>query len=123
MRVASTSITEKIFNINGKTFSFIDVVGQGATRNKWATYFNENLNGIVFVTSISAYDQIVEDNLSDNRYTDSLQCFRKLLEHKLLKKVSIIVMFNKSDLFQLKKTKFGDYITEYKGIYFNNDRH
>ena len=73
-RIKTTGITEVLFELKGLTFRFvllvfwkisfrvIDVGGQRSERKKWIHCF-DNVNAIIFISSLSEYDQTLrEDN-------------------------------------------------------------
>ena len=61
-RIKTTGITEVLFELKGLTFRVIDVGGQRSERKKWIHCF-DNVNAIIFISSLSEYDQTLrEDN-------------------------------------------------------------
>ncbi|VDM15159.1 unnamed protein product [Wuchereria bancrofti] len=61
-RIKTTGITEVHFELKGLTFRVIDVGGQRSERKKWIHCF-DNVNAIIFISSLSEYDQTLrEDN-------------------------------------------------------------
>uniref|UniRef100_A0A8R1IWS1 Uncharacterized protein n=1 Tax=Caenorhabditis japonica TaxID=281687 RepID=A0A8R1IWS1_CAEJA len=64
-RIKTTGITEVLFELKGLTFRVIDVGGQRSERKKWIHCF-DNVNAIIFISSLSEYDQTLrEDNCTD----------------------------------------------------------
>jgi G-protein alpha subunit len=55
----------------------------------------QNLDSIIFVVSIGNFDQNMIENAQIGRFYDSLSCFETLMGNTLLKKVPIIILFNK----------------------------
>ena len=50
-----------IFDYGIATFSVFDVGGQRSERKKWIYCF-DNVNAIIFVASLSEYDQVLEED-------------------------------------------------------------
>lgn len=68
-RQPTTSILEYTFNIKGIYFQFVDVGGQRSERRKWINCF-ENVTSLLFVASLSDYDQIMSsDELKASKTT------------------------------------------------------
>jgi signal recognition particle receptor subunit beta len=114
----TTSITEKCFNVQNQKFKFYDVAGQKDRRSRWAPYFEKNLDGLIFVASLAAFDQRVREAPEKNRFVDSLECFEELMGNRFLQLVPTIILFNKVDLFSQKclTLTFKDHISHYTGI-------
>ncbi|KAJ3168798.1 guanine nucleotide-binding protein subunit alpha [Geranomyces variabilis] len=115
-RVMTTTITENKFSINGVTFRIFDVGGQRSERKKWAPYFDD-VNSIIFLAAISAYDQKCFEDNQTNRMLESLNLFDSICNHPLFRKTSIILFLNKVDLFheKLKTIPIKNYFPEYGG--------
>lgn len=101
-------------------FKFYDLAGQVDKRSIWTQYFENGLNCIIYVLSIASFDQYLEEDKSINRFEDSLNCYKQIIKNKLLAGVSIIVFFNKMDLFteKLKTIDFKRYIQDYEGSHY-----
>ncbi|KAI8922039.1 hypothetical protein PhCBS80983_g00342 [Powellomyces hirtus] len=115
-RVMTTTITENKFAINGITFRIFDVGGQRSERKKWAPYFDD-VNSIIFLAAISAYDQKCFEDNQTNRMLESLNLFDSICNHPLFRRTSIILFLNKVDLFheKLKTVPIKNYFPEYEG--------
>ena len=81
-RVKTTGITETMFRVGELTYRLYDVGGQRSERKKWIHCF-ENVTALVFLVSLSEYDQMLyEDESVVSRLTPSyvstclLICFR-----------------------------------------------
>ena len=59
----STGITETMFKIRELTYKLFDVGGQQSERKKWIRCF-ENVTALVFLVSLSEYDQMLYENES-----------------------------------------------------------
>lgn len=66
-------ICEKI-NIKNTKYNIIDVGGQRSERRKWIHCF-ENVDFLIFLISISEYDQFLEEDEKVNRLEESLEVF------------------------------------------------
>ena len=71
---------------------------------KWLPLFDD-VASIIFITSLSEFDQTLEEDGETNRTMESLQLFRNVLKIEVLKKIPIILFLNKKDLFEEKMNK------------------
>jgi guanine nucleotide-binding protein subunit alpha len=97
-------------------FKMFDVGGQRGERKKWIHCF-EKVRAILFIASLSEYDQtLVEDN-TKNRLRESLRLFQGIITLPWFKSTAIILFLNKDDLFQqkIKVSDLGSYFPEYVG--------
>lgn len=62
-RVKTTGITETSFQIGELTYKIFDVGGQRSERKKWIHCF-ENVTALVFLVSLSEYDQMLYEDES-----------------------------------------------------------
>lgn len=62
-RVKTTGITEISFPVDDLLYKVFDVGGQRSERRKWIHCF-ENLNAVVFMVSMSEYDQVLREDES-----------------------------------------------------------
>ena len=60
-RVKTTGITETTFKIGELTYKLFDVGGQRSERKKWIHCF-ENVTALVFLVSLSEYDQMLYED-------------------------------------------------------------
>uniref|UniRef100_A0A183BZA5 Guanine nucleotide-binding protein subunit alpha n=1 Tax=Globodera pallida TaxID=36090 RepID=A0A183BZA5_GLOPA len=79
----------------------IDVGGQKTERRKWIHCF-DSVSAILYVVSLSCYDQFMEEDPSINRMKDSIELFRAMFFNQFLIRSSFILFFNKKDLFEKK---------------------
>jgi GTPase SAR1 family protein len=113
-RVKTIGIHEEEFTVEGFKFKMVDVGGQQNERRKWIHCFNA-VTGIIFVTSLSEYDQKLAEDETTNRMRDSLKLFQTVCNYDVFKSTSIIIFLNKCDLFAEKikrvdlKVCFPDY--------------
>jgi len=93
-----------------------DVGGQRNERRKWIHCF-DNVQAVVFVASLSEFDQKLYEDESQNRLDEAVQLFDQICNSKWFKNTSIILFLNKKDLFQekLAEKNFADYLEDYMG--------
>ena len=72
-RVKTTGITETTFKVGELTYKLFDVGGQRSERKKWIHCF-ENVTALVFLVSLSEYDQMLYEDESVVR--GEVHCFR-----------------------------------------------
>lgn len=115
-RVKTVGITEEEFEIEGHKFRMFDVGGQRTERRKWIHVFDD-VTAIIFVTSLSEFDQNLLEDESTNRMKESLTLFDEICNHRLFRNTPIMIFFNKTDLFErkLKDQDLAQWFPEYKG--------
>ncbi|KAF8644243.1 hypothetical protein AX16_008598 [Volvariella volvacea WC 439] len=135
-RLKTTGALEHSFTITtgdnrGAEWIFYDVGGTRNQRQAWAPYF-EDVNAIIFLAPISAFDQFLAEDPTVNRLEDSLLLWKAVVSNKLLAKVNIVLFLNKCDLLQAKleagvklnqhMPSYGDRSNDYKSVshYFRN---
>jgi guanine nucleotide-binding protein G(i) subunit alpha len=123
LRKQTLAVTESSYKICEQQYIFYDFPGQVNKRARWAPYFDNLVDSIIFTVSIAAYDQLVPDSIAQYRYLDSLAVFQDLMENELLAKNTFVVLLNKCDILKEKlsklssDTKLSKYIPNYRGIY------
>lgn len=100
-RVKTIGIVEADFTIDGFKFKMVDVGGQRNERRKWIHCFDD-VTAIIFVTSLSEYDQTLFEDDTMNRMRESLLLFEEICNCRYFKATSFIIFFNKKDLFEQK---------------------
>ncbi|KAF8923771.1 guanine nucleotide-binding protein subunit alpha, partial [Dissophora ornata] len=85
-RVRTLAVSEHIFDIDNVTYR---------------PYFDD-VNAIIFMAALSAYDQPCEDEPELNRLQECLILFNQIANHKLFTLTSMILFLNKIDIFQRK---------------------
>jgi guanine nucleotide-binding protein subunit alpha len=115
-RVKTTGITETTFRVGELTYRLFDVGGQRSERKKWIHCF-ENVTALVFLVSLSEYDQMLYEDESVNRMQEALTLFDSICNSRWFVKTSIILFLNKIDLFaeKLPRSPLGDYFPDYTG--------
>ncbi|KAJ7057269.1 guanine nucleotide binding protein, alpha subunit [Mycena amicta] len=78
-----------------------DVGGQRSMVTRWVPYFDD-MDGIIFLAPISAFDQVLSEDRRVNRLGDSLELWSTITAHRLLQNTNIILFLNKIDLLQAK---------------------
>ncbi|XP_054090909.1 guanine nucleotide-binding protein G(q) subunit alpha-like isoform X2 [Zeugodacus cucurbitae] len=125
-RVVTTGIVEHIFdtqqykpkrNSTKRTLlRVIDVGGQRSERRKWLQYFDD-VTAVIFLTSLSEYDQTLCEARDLNRMEESKTLFRFILSTNYFRDSAIILFLNKQDILEEKimTSDLGDYYPEYQG--------
>ncbi|KAF8182543.1 heterotrimeric G-protein alpha subunit, GPA1-like protein [Pholiota molesta] len=115
-RVKTTGITETTFKVGELTYKLFDVGGQRSERKKWIHCF-ENVTALVFLVSLSEYDQMLYEDESVNRMQEALTLFDSICNSRWFVKTSIILFLNKIDLFaeKLPRSPLADYFPDYQG--------
>ena len=100
-RVKTTGIIETQFFFKDLQFRMFDVGGQRSERKKWIHCF-EGVTAIIFCVALSAYDLVLAEDERTNRMHESLKLFDSVCNSQWFIKTSIILFFNKMDLFAEK---------------------
>eukprot|EP01127_Copromyxa_protea_P021110 TRINITY_DN716_c0_g2_i1.p1 TRINITY_DN716_c0_g2~~TRINITY_DN716_c0_g2_i1.p1 ORF type:complete len:346 (-),score=85.70 TRINITY_DN716_c0_g2_i1:23-1060(-) len=95
----------QFFEISGSSntqanWMFIDVSGQRSERRKWIHAF-EGVKAVIYLSSLSSYDMMLEENDKVNRMDDDLTLFESVSSIQYLPNLWIFFQ-NKSDLFREK---------------------
>jgi len=109
-RVKTTGITETTFQVGELTYKLFDVGGQRSERKKWIHCF-ENVTALVFLVSLSEYDQMLYEDesvvcvfifpwslhllifQSQNRMQEALTLFDSICNSRWFVKTSIVRFF------------------------------
>mmetsp|Transcript_8455 Transcript_8455/g.20783 ORF Transcript_8455/g.20783 Transcript_8455/m.20783 type:complete len:99 (+) Transcript_8455:686-982(+) len=89
-----------------------EVGGQRSERRKWIHCF-ENVQAVLFVASISAYNQALYEESKTNRLVEALALFEEITNSKWFTKTSIILFLNKRDLYAEKYIKYPITVSEH----------
>ncbi|RXW24573.1 hypothetical protein EST38_g1305 [Candolleomyces aberdarensis] len=105
-RLKTMGVVEHTFSVpsgtnRGVEWRIYDVGGARNQRQAWAPYF-EDVNAIIFLAPISAFDQVLTEDPRVNRLEDSLLLWKSVVSNKLLASVNIVLFMNKCDLLQGK---------------------
>lgn len=112
-RVRTTGIVQSEFIIKSIEFAMFDVGGQRNERRKWIHCF-DNVDAVVFVASLSEFDQVLFEDETQNRLDEALDLFKQIVNSKWFKETSMILFLNKKDLFEKKLANkvFADFINK-----------
>jgi len=115
-RVATSGVTHSKFAYRQSTFALYDVGGQRSERKKWIHCF-EGVTAILFIASLSEYDQLMKEDETRNRLDDSLALFEAIVNLPWFKDTSIILFLNKEDLFRekIRSIDLGTFLPSYHG--------
>ncbi|XP_060702430.1 guanine nucleotide-binding protein subunit alpha-11-like [Hemiscyllium ocellatum] len=116
VRVPTTGINEYSFNMHQVSLRIVDVGGQKSERRKWIHCF-ENVISVIFLASLSEYDQVLEESENENRMKESLALFHFILKSDCFVNSSMILFLNKKDILEEKilRSHLGDYFHEFDG--------
>eukprot|EP00301_Raphidiophrys_heterophryoidea_P024671 c8086_g1_i1.p1 GENE.c8086_g1_i1~~c8086_g1_i1.p1 ORF type:complete len:358 (+),score=62.48 c8086_g1_i1:288-1361(+) len=106
-RVCSTGISETIFTVDDINFRLVDVGGQRNERKKWIHCF-DNVESVIFVASLSEFDQLLREDCETNRMLESIAVFADVCQSRFFQNKSIILFLNKRDLFEQKLKEGAD---------------
>jgi len=116
-RVKTVGIVDADFVHNGYKFKMIDVGGQRSERRKWMHVFDD-VTAIIFITSLSEYNQVLLEDETVNRMHESLELFEEICQCSYFTDTPLVIFFNKEDLFRSKleeKIDLKQCFPEYKG--------
>ncbi|KAK7137103.1 hypothetical protein R3I93_017235 [Phoxinus phoxinus] len=113
VRFPTSGIIDHCFELK-KTLRIVDVGGQRGERRKWIHCF-ENVTSLIFLASISEYDQFLEENKKINRMEESLSLFYTTIHSKWFADSSVILFLNKVDILA-EKIQFSDLKTYFPGF-------
>jgi len=115
IRVRTTGVVEYPFDMDGKEVIMIDVGGQRNERKKWIHCFEDVLL-VMFLVAASEYDQVLEEDHTENRMEESLNLFRTILSYHWFKNSAIALFLNKKDLLEekIQTSKLEDYFPSFK---------
>lgn len=97
VRFPTTGIHDYSFTIKTITLRIVDVGGQKSERRKWIHCF-ENVTSLIFLASLSEYDQVLEERETINRMQESLALFYTTIHSPWFLNTSIILFLNKTDI-------------------------
>jgi len=101
VRTKTTGVTEAPLAIPPDEITLVDVGGQRSERRKWVNVF-EGVNVVLYVISLSDYDQVLTEENTINRMTESLEIFEKMSNHVVFENAVFIVFLNKYDVLEQK---------------------
>jgi hypothetical protein len=86
---------------NGSTM--IDTGGQRNERKKWPSVIDSNR--LLYVASLSEYDQLCYEDDTTNRLEESLDCFRGLINGSWFRDQEVILLLTHLDIFKKKSER------------------
>jgi len=101
VRFRTTGVIEQKFEIKKNIFHVFDVGGQKSERKKWINCF-DSVTAVIFVASMSCYDEVMFEDNEKNSMTDQLELFENICNEHAFEKTSMILFLNKKDLFDKK---------------------
>lgn len=115
-RLKTTGITESVFDLKDLIFRMMDVGGQRSERKKWIHCF-EGVHCLMFMASLSGYDQALIEDVNANQMHEALMLFETLVNGEWFEEKPIILFLNKIDLFRakLKVSPIANHFPDYTG--------
>ncbi|XP_051977807.1 guanine nucleotide-binding protein subunit alpha-11-like [Xyrauchen texanus] len=116
VRFPTTGINDYSFSVEKITLRIVDVGGQKSERRKWIHCF-ENVTSLIFLASLSEYDQVLEENNKENRMKESLSLFYTTIHSPWFANSSIILFLNKMDILaeKIEKSDLVTYFPNFPG--------
>ncbi|KXN84485.1 Rhamnolipids biosynthesis 3-oxoacyl-[acyl-carrier-protein] reductase [Leucoagaricus sp. SymC.cos] len=120
-RLKTLGVSEHRFRVNtgggiGKDWRIYDVGGHRSKVTAWVPFFDD-VDAIIFLAPISAFDQTLEEDPKVNRLFDSFQLWSGLTSNELLSRTNLILFLNKFDIFREKieaGVPLAHYVTSYR---------
>lgn len=100
-RVRTTGVVDEQFVVKDIKLRMLDVGGQRNERRKWIHCF-EGVTSVIFVASLSEYDQTLFEDAGKNRLEESLELFHEIVNSEWFTSSAMILFLNKVDLFREK---------------------
>lgn len=97
-RQKTTGISETTFGNRGMQYRIFDVGGQRSERKKWIHCF-ENVTALLFLASLSGYDQFLVEDRDSNQMQEAFMLFDSICNSQWFVRTSTILFLNKLDLF------------------------
>ncbi|GAA5849988.1 hypothetical protein JCM3766R1_001946 [Sporobolomyces carnicolor] len=117
-RIRSTGIREERFEIEGTKLLVVDVGGQRSERKKWMHLF-EDTKLVIFVAAVSEFDQVLYEDESQPRISETLMLWESIANSSWLKRASFVLFLNKRDILEeklrLNPTSFSALLPDYLG--------
>ncbi|KAF8156718.1 guanine nucleotide binding protein, alpha subunit [Crassisporium funariophilum] len=104
-------------NESAKQWTIYDVGGSRGQRAAWAQFFDD-VNIIIFLAPMSGFNQVLAEDESVNRLTDSLRLWQTICSNKILAGVEFVLFLNKLDILDSKirsGVQFSSFVTSYVG--------
>ncbi|KAJ8271094.1 hypothetical protein GJAV_G00122680 [Gymnothorax javanicus] len=114
VRVPTTGINDYSFTVEKISLRIVDVGGQRSERRKWIHCF-EHVTSLIFLASLSEYDQVLEEKETQHRMEESKALFHYTVHSHWFVRSSIILFLNKMDILA-EKIQTSDLQTYYPGF-------
>uniref|UniRef100_A0A7S3LMQ3 Uncharacterized protein n=1 Tax=Aplanochytrium stocchinoi TaxID=215587 RepID=A0A7S3LMQ3_9STRA len=101
-RIQTTGMTDMRMDYGGVKLRLMDMGGRRSERRKWLHSPDENADIVVFIVAISEYNQTIFETPDMNCISESLSYFQMVLNHRIFRRIPLILFFNKMDLFEKK---------------------
>ncbi|KAI0263033.1 guanine nucleotide binding protein, alpha subunit [Gloeopeniophorella convolvens] len=85
----------------GTQWRIVDVGGSRFQVPTWVPFFDD-VDAIIFLAPISAFDQSLSEDPKVNRLEDSVLLWKNICQNKLLANVDLVLFLNKCDILQRK---------------------
>ena len=107
---------ETRLNKNELSITILDVGGQRSERKKWL-HVMDNVDAVLFIASLSDYDQRLNEDSTRNRMQESICLFDNICSSPWFKEMPMILFLNKKDLFEdkIKRSFLAHYFPSYYG--------
>ncbi|GAB5365534.1 hypothetical protein AAMO2058_001066400 [Amorphochlora amoebiformis] len=114
-RATTRGIIEIEFSVDNSKFRMFDVGGQRGERKKWISFFDD-VHAILFVASLSEYDQMLLEDNKTNRMRESVGLFAGIINLPYFVDTSVLLFLNKDDIFKKKihKSPLENHFPEYE---------
>ncbi|KJA26908.1 hypothetical protein HYPSUDRAFT_36075 [Hypholoma sublateritium FD-334 SS-4] len=96
-------------------WTIYDVGGSQSQRAAWAQYFDD-VHAVIFLAPMSGFNQVLAEDESVNRLTDSIRLWQMICSNKILAGVEFILFLNKLDILDQKLKsgiQFSSFVTSY----------
>ncbi|XP_061093322.1 guanine nucleotide-binding protein subunit alpha-11-like [Conger conger] len=116
VRMPTTGINDYSFKMEKIFLRIVDVGGQKSERRKWIHCF-ENVMSLIFLASLSEYDQVLEEQETENRLEESLALFSTTIHSQWFEDTSVILFLNKTDILsdKIKTSDLQTYFPDFRG--------
>ena len=101
VRYHTTRIVDKLFTIKNTHIRIFDISEKCTKRKKWLHCF-QYITAIIFVASLSGYDETIDADGNENVMHNSINLFADICNNKLFHQTAMILFLNKRDLFETK---------------------
>ncbi|KAL1730434.1 guanine nucleotide binding protein, alpha subunit [Schizophyllum commune] len=102
----------RIVDVGGSRSQLVTLICPAAT---WAPFFDD-VEAIIFLAPISAFDQVLVEDKNVNRLEDSVLLWKAVCQNKLLANVDLVLFLNKCDILEAKLNsgiRFAKYVRSY----------